>query len=190
MNINSENIKGVVENTTQTNKPTKRVKITVNWPEGFFSMKDVAKQNPNINAVTLRYKVNEYHQQGNIIVIGRLTHNSMGRPLLVFAPKNVDDVTLMLAMSQNVDLDPRFKARATKFMAEFPSTKNNNDNIPESELPELPELPEELDDDSEEILVPNYDDDDARWYEDDDRWDEEESLTGEELRVHENLKLE
>jgi hypothetical protein len=92
---------------------TKKVKLVVNFPKGFFTTDNLQETHPTAKNITLRFRLQKEIDAKKIVSIGTLKKD-IGRPQLVFTKTPVLNETLIKAQSNGVMLNELYSTQAVE----------------------------------------------------------------------------
>jgi hypothetical protein len=65
-------------------KVSKKKKLVINWPTNLFSIADLQSLYPKAVNITLRFRINQAKERGQLVEVGK-NITDIGRPTLLFA---------------------------------------------------------------------------------------------------------
>jgi hypothetical protein len=116
-------------------------KIEVTWPETpSFTVQSLWEENPKIINITLRFKIQQEIENGNIVEVGK-NPTTMGRPTKVFTKSNPSNKTLLELKKDGVILNEKYDSKVTKttaVVAEFNNEQVTTTEKTEEEVTQVP----------------------------------------------------
>ena len=93
---------------------TKKQKLVVNWPDNTWTVAALKMLNPNEIDITLRFRITQAIEKGQIACIGK-SPTIMGRPTLVYTNKmNINSRFLAEAVKNNIELNDTYSKLVPK----------------------------------------------------------------------------
>ena len=111
-------------------------KLTVNWPDNIFTIKDLTLANPEFVVITLRDKTKKAILRGEVMEIGVL-HNGLGRPTNVMTFGPVTDTHLQEAKDRAVVLKSQYAPAETPTSVNVVTINNGTAETNESTRTEV-----------------------------------------------------
>jgi hypothetical protein len=120
MEKQNKNVESVVTShqteTTKVKKSTfkkaKKQKLTIQWPETPFSIHQLQAKYKSAVNITLRFRINQAKERGNLVEIGK-NITDQGRPTLLFCTTPVTTDKLKALKADAVELHETYKAMLT-----------------------------------------------------------------------------
>jgi len=93
---------------------TKRAKLEVNFPNGYFTVEDLQNLYKDAVNITLRFKLTKAKESKRVVTIGTIKRD-IGRPQLIFAKKPISNETLIKANNvKEITLDSEYAVQVVE----------------------------------------------------------------------------